>query len=1396
MPFYNWPTYVNLSIGTITGLVSVAVFIFAWRRRNNSGAKNILWLASAAGSWAIFYFLEIFSNGLSNKVFWENLQYLSISLVPVIYFTFVSLYSNWKKPLNKLFWAGLFIQPVLNQIILWTDPLHHWFRVNSTLNTMGLSFPGIHINQYGWWFWCFSVYTLLFLLVDVVLMLITFLKAPYWARGKHIVVVIGMIIPFITAILTIPQLVEQSKDYGLLIAVTASLVVMAMALLRLQIRDVIPIARKALLDQLIDSVFVLDADGRIIQLNQSAQTYFENISKNCFGQHITTVLPQLFQLKFGAENKAPEEIQIIIEKNKQVEPFEVRMTGLLNDDKSLAGWLVVFRNIAHRKAEEEQLRQAELQTELALKDAQHHTEELLLLRKVNELLNQATSLRQALIPTMQSLMEVAHGLQIWILLLENDNHTHRSIQFLPDEPETPLIFLESLPNTPECIQDLLARKLVKPTYYSACGCDRGIVGFEKDDRTHISFPLKSGVGPLGVINITLDKPQLLDEDSMHLIETICDSLSVSIERIQLFKTEYDQRRLAETMQEIGVTLTASLDLNEVLDLLLDQIAKLVPYDSGDVIFIDNDNAWISRSRGYDFLGKKASDSLLHITFPIKSTTIIRSVLVEKRPSIVPDTHTDPDWISTPGTPFFHCWIGAPVIINDKVSAIFSLNKKEIGFYNQAHANRLVSLCSDAALAIQNAQLYEAGKKRIRELESLQTTLKDISSELNIKKLLYDIIERAVNLMDATGGILSLFDKNTGNTKVIVGINSGTELVGTETHLNKETLEGLTVLKEPYVVQEYAAKEKRSDEVAKVFPHALLTIPLVVNKELLGTIGIGDSRPTRVFNDDDTRLMSLFAQQATVAITNARLFEGAKRRADEAETMRQASAIVASSLEQKQALRLILEQLALVIPCDSASILLPKGDDLEIVDGRGFKEHVSVMGLRIPMGDNQPGSIVFREKKSIIVSDMEAEFPAFNNVIGLPIKSWIGVPLIYQKKAIGILAIDSLSKNSYTNDHARLAQAFADQVSIALENVRLYEEAVKSAKRLAGLYKMSQRINANLRPEEVYRAIHKATIELMAPDAFILSMYDEGAKTINDVYFVDHGIPQKVSSRPLGQGLSSRVLKEKKTIMYNNFNLNMLTKTKAVLVGDEKDPTMVRSLIIVPLKLGKKITGIISAQSYRADAFTEEDKETLELLAAHAVIALENAQLFSEVQELAITDSLTRIYNRRQFFDLAEQEFDRSRRYTRPFSIIMFDIDFFKKVNDSYGHSVGDVVLQKIADICKHALRDVDIFARYGGEEFVILLPETTATEAELMAERLRQLIARTPMEISGIKINVTLSFGVVEIDETCRDIEDLLDRSDQALYHSKRTGRNRVSVWTPDMHLWAEVSADQNSTHN
>lgn len=168
----------------------------------------------------------------------------------------------------------------------------------------------------------------------------------------------------------------------------------------------------------------------------------------------------------------------------------------------------------------------------------------------------------------------------------------------------------------------------------------------------------------------------------------------------------------------------------------------------------------------------------------------------------------------------------------------------------------------------------------------------------------------------------------------------------------------------------------------------------------------------------------------------------------------------------------------------------------------------------------------------------------------------------------------------------------------------------------------------------------------------------------------------------------------------------------------------------------------------------------------------------ELVKMATSDPLTKINNRRHFFALAENEYQRAKRYTHPLSLIIADADFFKEVNDTYGHQVGDELLIKLANFFQENLRSVDIVARYGGEEFIILMPQIGCEEAAQTAERLRQEIAQTPLAKTHYEIMLTVSFGVA-----CwhalqpLEFETLIYRADKALYQSKHDGRNRVTVW-------------------
>lgn len=174
---------------------------------------------------------------------------------------------------------------------------------------------------------------------------------------------------------------------------------------------------------------------------------------------------------------------------------------------------------------------------------------------------------------------------------------------------------------------------------------------------------------------------------------------------------------------------------------------------------------------------------------------------------------------------------------------------------------------------------------------------------------------------------------------------------------------------------------------------------------------------------------------------------------------------------------------------------------------------------------------------------------------------------------------------------------------------------------------------------------------------------------------------------------------------------------------------------------------------------------------------QNKKAEEELLRLAATDPLTGVYNRREFTQIAEREALRANRYNHALSLLMIDIDHFKRLNETFGHSAGDKVLQRVTTLCTNTLRNVDVFGRWGGEEFVALLPETDVEGAAIIGERLRKLIAESVLTVNEVKINFTVSIGIVQYRDGESQLDGPLSRADSAVYDAKKAGRNKISVF-------------------
>lgn len=295
-----------------------------------------------------------------------------------------------------------------------------------------------------------------------------------------------------------------------------------------------------------------------------------------------------------------------------------------------------------------------------------------------------------------------------------------------------------------------------------------------------------------------------------------------------------------------------------------------------------------------------------------------------------------------------------------------------------------------------------------------------------------------------------------------------------------------------------------------------------------------------------------------------------------------------------------------------------------------------------------------------------------------------------------------------------------------------------------------------------------------PDNFGMGFVDESAKVLR-FHHSYRGVREELIKGfqiPLGQGVTGRV-----AVTGQPWRIPDVTREPAYL---GLSPGM-HSELCVPIKIGERVIGVINAESRHLDAFSAADERLMTTFAGQLATAIEKIRLFDQVQQLAITDSLTGVSNRRHFFDLAKREFDRARRYRHSLCAIMLDIDRFKRVNDSYGHATGDEVLREVAKCCQRKLREVDLLARYGGDEFAILLPETGLASARLVADRLHQEIAQVVVHTGTASVSITASLGIGPLDDECADMDRLLQRADQALYAAKHAGRNCVRVWQADL---------------
>lgn len=382
-----------------------------------------------------------------------------------------------------------------------------------------------------------------------------------------------------------------------------------------------------------------------------------------------------------------------------------------------------------------------------------------------------------------------------------------------------------------------------------------------------------------------------------------------------------------------------------------------------------------------------------------------------------------------------------------------------------------------------------------------------------------------------------------------------------------------------------------------------------------------------------------------------------------------------------------------------------------------------------------------KNEDFVINSKAYKLPSLKGGISFKIQS-LAAPMLKDGKDFGIINLEFEENTMINTEFLFLIKILSSQISLKLQNIVLNEQS-----------------KINVEFHDSMKNIAKI-IETQYELNYIVPLIGE----MLDRFISDHLIYVFLKQDDEFHLVWPKACKDER--IYEA--LKQLTpETGYILTNNDK-------IGAFPLTSEGEITGCIVARS-TLDKLSKRDISYLEQLTRQSAITINRANTYSKVLQYATLDALTNLNNRRQFEIRLKQEIATTKRQKNPLCAMMIDIDFFKKVNDTYGHASGDEVLRTVASVIKAQLRESDIPARYGGEEFAILLPYTHIEEAQIVGERLRKAVEETPVPIDKGTINVTISMGLAEFGQE-ETGEELFKRADKALYEAKESGRNRVCI--------------------
>jgi len=757
---------------------------------------------------------------------------------------------------------------------------------------------------------------------------------------------------------------------------------------------------------------------------------------------------------------------------------------------------------------------------------------------------------------------------------------------------------------------------------------------------------------VGVLVLQSDTPRAYSDRELAFLNTVAVQVALGVQNIRLFTEARDsatalRRKVGElsALLRAAQVLSSSLKPDDVLQSLMAIVAEQLQVDTVALWKIDADGFLTPAAmQGIPF------DMARVLRVPI-GRGLTGRVAASGQPLVVANVEED----GTSLYPQFNrehqytSFMGVPVVYREQTIGVLSVMTVLQRAFSADEVALLAGIADQAAIALENARLFAERERRIAELTALNHISQAINVSLSTEEILEALHRGMSEVLDTSQSFIALYDAKTRRLTFPLVYEDGRRAPDRETEVVvlDDIAGGLT----PTVILERRPLLLRTQQ--EVGAIALipcdpdeppicswLGAPIIQGDEVFGVLNVQSYDPGR-FDEDAQRFLMTVANQAAIALSNVRLFQSEQERRRVADTLREVAQMMTGVLALDDIFALILDQLARIVPYDTASLMLREGDMLRIVAARGFDESIRdrVEHLQLAVDDDPSLAQVLYARRPLVLVDAR-EAPPSNVDEGTEhIRGWIGAPLLLGDEVIGILNVDSATVGAYDEEDAQLAFALASQAAQAIRNARLFDEVRRFNAELEQLVSERtaalQEANARLAAErDRLQAVHKITLELTASldlqttlnrtlalaseavgarrGSIMLQDLQSGQLVCRAVLNTDGSVDSKhfAITFERGAGLSGWVMQRQEAVCIAD------VRNDARWLHEEGRAEEVRSVIAAPLMTQDGPLGVLILTSPQIDFFGQDQLQLLATIANEVAIVIHNAMLYTIINEIA------------------------------------------------------------------------------------------------------------------------------------------------------------------------------------